>query len=701
MDLSAAHLSGLPFHCTESDMVETLGRLGFTVTTKDIRLSHDVSHRKTFAYIRVQDYSFATRLSDALSAQSVIAMTATPVPVPSFAKTGHHRVDSSTVIFSWHKAVRTVWLNFGTQQVANRVREKLFGGRYKICGSTFEPPPPRSASPVGRRMFNLRGTSHNSQAWTVVVNNVPAEVTKSTVEAAILDFYDRPRHIELGPPSYTQSEAEVIEAVKSLAADVGPVQNASASSDSSSKRLKLKVTFQDENEASRAVKDLHDRKLPFSGGKLTAHVVHTARFKVASHIVNAIRGKIEGMGKGFATSNVRLIVFENDGKLSYNTIKLTGADAQDVALAKNELRDLLEGRVAKHQGNVIWTPSLTGNGDCFRALKQIQASTGALIVREKRRTQLRLFGTDAQCTAAEHALMLLMEAEKATSNIIELSPAEVHWACNGGFKAISAALEDSVARFDIVSKPKRITVTGSEKDVETARAMVKDRLLQLGKEHESTGGDCSVCWTEADHPVTTDCGHLYCLECFENMCTTGTGHDELIIKCHGDMGNCQKIFPLKELKSHLSSGAFEDVLKISFETYVRRRPSEFRYCASADCDQIYRATVDARSYTCPECLTIICTTCHISHSGITCAEAKYLKSGEREAFERFKREHDIKDCPKCSAPIEKTDGCNHMTCRVCETHICWVCLAFFGNSRSCYEHMTKIHGGIFPGEYLT
>lgn len=30
-------------------------------------------------------------------------------------------------------------------------------------------------------------------------------------------------------------------------------------------------------------------------------------------------------------------------------------------------------------------------------------------------------------------------------------------------------------------------------------------------------------------------------------------------------------------------------------------------------------------------------------------------------------------CPKCSSPFEKTTGCQHMTCPVCEHEWCWVC----------------------------
>lgn len=33
-----------------------------------------------------------------------------------------------------------------------------------------------------------------------------------------------------------------------------------------------------------------------------------------------------------------------------------------------------------------------------------------------------------------------------------------------------------------------------------------------------------------------------------------------------------------------------------------------------------------------------------------------------------------KRCPRCTSPIEKDEGCNHMTCRKCRHEFCWICM---------------------------
>ncbi|XP_024878054.1 E3 ubiquitin-protein ligase RNF14-like [Temnothorax curvispinosus] len=56
-----------------------------------------------------------------------------------------------------------------------------------------------------------------------------------------------------------------------------------------------------------------------------------------------------------------------------------------------------------------------------------------------------------------------------------------------------------------------------------------------------------------------------------------------------------------------------------------------------------------------------------------------------------------KRCPKCRSFISKTEGCNKMTCRNCQSFFCWLC----NNQIHGYEHFNTVdspcYGLLFEG----
>jgi hypothetical protein len=327
-------------------------------------------------------------------------------------------------------------------------------------------------------------------------------------------------------------------------------------------------------------------------------------------------------------------------------------------------------------------------------LKQIQRDFRVLIIRDKKRSRLRLYGQDKDRQRAQQVLSGTMKADSSTLHFIELGQDTFRKALNGGFQQILSILGHDVATIDIASTPKRIIVTGSSEDYQTAVSILSGQTPNI-KVDTKTENDCPICWCEAENPIRTWCNHVYCHECFENQCSAAAAGDgDSSIRCHGDSETCKAVFGLAELQEHLSSTAFEDTLQSSFASYIRQRPHIFRYCPTPDCDQIYRAESTAKTYTCPKCVSVICASCHVSHENQTCAEYKDFASGRLEALEKFKKESGCKDCPRCKTTMIKSEGCNHMTCGGCGIHICWVCLETFGESGLCYDHMTRMEHKI-------
>ncbi|KAJ2963498.1 hypothetical protein NQZ79_g1497 [Umbelopsis isabellina] len=69
------------------------------------------------------------------------------------------------------------------------------------------------------------------------------------------------------------------------------------------------------------------------------------------------------------------------------------------------------------------------------------------------------------------------------------------------------------------------------------------------------------------------------------------------------------------------------------------------------------------------------------------------------ATEKWKRENTV-PCPSCHIPVEKTFGCNHMTCQICQTHFCFLCGAWIDKHQP-YKHFnsqgTLCHMRLFEG----
>ena len=701
-DFSTVRIQGLPLDSARTSVSALVREVGFELPPECVRVLFKPPEAATAsADVKVDDPSFARRFCAKLKAETgrgthpgLNGLEALPAPTAAFLSgSTSRRVSCKKVHVSWHKPVRTVWLNFGKPERAERVSTKFNKGVYTIAGQTIGAGPPKH-SPGGR-------CRRNPVAWTVALKGVPLSATSNDIERAISAGYDRPRHIELSESGSSNKFCDLnttSAVVKTLLTSLGSAEFETIPS-LQGKRFKAIARFDEEADAREAVHTLHNKHQDFlNGGKLTVQLVSSAKFKVPTTTYDALEGQFSKKSADWTARHIRFKVYRNTDTLQrFTTLRIEGEQTKDVASVTNTVEEILAGETVKDGDAPLWSAALAGNGTAYQKLKLIQHNHGVVVIRNKTKRQLKFVGPPEKYQQVQQDLVDLLKTQSTTAHIITLGPHSLAWMCKGGFKQVATALGDNVASLDIVSKPQRVIITGSEKQHQIALAIIQGKTdaIQPSETSATDQEDCTVCWTEAESPILTKCKHSYCLECFENLCTAASCNDNpFSITCQGEMGKCRQIFSLRELQDHLSSTIFEDVLEASFVSHIRRNPQSFHYCPTPDCGYIYRSTTTTQNNnTCPKCLEVICTACHSQHAAMSCADYKYLNSSGYAAFKKLKREWGIKDCPKCSTSMEKTEGCNHMTCGGCGAHICWVCLKTFAESGPCYKHMSEAHGG--------
>ncbi|KAM0246786.1 hypothetical protein ACHAQJ_010098 [Trichoderma viride] len=694
-DFSAVCITGLQRNTSEQSVRDMLADIGLDACVEDVHILN--VRRGCQVTVRSDDASFSQRFCALVEpgyTWRCAEIQATPITAPMPSGYNDRQVDCRKVSISWPKAIKTIVLSFGSANVALKVSEMFSKGAYRVLGQRVTAGPAEGAGPD-------EPERPPRVAFTVMLTDVSSEADEGDIKHAISHEWLKPHEIEMGPPSYPASIEHASAAIRSLLTDAGPLEYFELELERTAMRVKVTAGFLDESDAQRAAMELDRTELPFySQARLTVNVVYSAKFTVGTDMYDAVYSTICNQNRAWRSNNVSFWAYPSTDLLQrLRVLRIEGLSAQGVASAKADLESTLAGVVAKKGSIVLWDSSLKANGRLYQAIKELEKKLSMIILRDKVKSELRLFGPQEACEEAQHRLFRLIctESLSTSTRIIELQDYIYSWASHGGFKKITNRLGPGKVALDIISTPKRIIISGSLEDYDLALAIMAGReevvdLVEQPRFNKKSLEECSVCWTEAGSHIKISCGHVYCLDCFESTCVAGgSAATDFAIECHGDQGNCRSVIGVADLRQHLSPAVLEDVLKRSFSSHVKRNLNEFRYCPTPDCGYIYRVTSDAKTLNCSNCLRPTCSACHEPHVGMSCAEHHDIKSGNREAFMKLKAELGIKDCPKCETPLEKVSGCNHITCEACKAHICWVCLETFPDSDSVYEHMGELH----------
>ncbi|KAF7958785.1 hypothetical protein EAE96_002318 [Botrytis aclada] len=489
-------------------------------------------------------------------------------------------------------------------------------------------------------------TSHiltdQKHKFLCILKNVPVFADKEDILGAMDEKY-RPDELEIGRPSYEASDEVSREYVKKLCSAIGPVESWDPVQDPAAKRVKVRVRFQDESDAREAIAQLNNRNIEILGkGKIMAQQIISTRFRVITKIYSVVQSQVEEEKKSLIGQRITIRVYPStDVAKKFTTLKIEGEPGESFFAVKNKLETILIGTVALAGDKPMWNDHFMQPIGLMK-IKRVAEDYNVVIDRDRTRKQLRIYGSPRDIGSAQNTLHKIFTSE-VEGYAIKLTPDDFSWVADGGFDEIVSVLGKDVASIDILSNPKKILLAGNPKNYHTAMTILMSRSAAGGKigkiKTEEDKDNCSVCWCPAEYPIRTNCGHLYCLQCFENLCSSITSSEqELSINCTAI--GCDVVLSLQEIEQNLPSRSFEQVLNASFTSYIRHHRDDFHYCPTVDCEQVYRVNIPTKSRICAKCLVETCIPCHASLVGQTCADYKYKKHIGDEAH--------VKEEEKCS-----------------------------------------------------
>jgi hypothetical protein len=207
--------------------------------------------------------------------------------------------------------------------------------------------------------------------------------------------------------------------------------------------------------------------------------------------------------------------------------------------------------------------------------------------------------------------------------------------------------------------------------------MIKDLIPQIDEKSDLT--ICSVCYVNLKPRTVTfilGCNHFFCNSCIKQHINCQIKDFKGNIKCL--VKNCSNIISHYQLHKFITMKQFNNYLNMLLHKMVESS-DDMIFCPKNTCSMICVKGECSNKVNCLYCFNQFCFTCRQTFKTKHKFEQEHLlRNIPQDIIDFYKSEGKlVKICPnsKCSMLIEKKNGCNAITCRLCSTQFCWDCLA--------------------------
>lgn len=256
--------------------------------------------------------------------------------------------------------------------------------------------------------------------------------------------------------------------------------------------------------------------------------------------------------------------------------------------------------------------------------------------------------------------------------------------------------------------------------------------------------NCTICLEPKKGAVCHEmigCKHVFCVQCLQGFYTNAIKAGEIVsVRCLGQdciknrkeiqavLGKSRKIKtldPNELLQIQIPQEIVTRYVKLKHKSEQESNKNTI-YCPRKWCQGAARAkelhkslgqeddlsgdedsdldsiksddlsTVKDLLSVCEDCSFAFCSRCLQSWHGdfkICVPKQPGELTVEDKASLEYLKQHTT-PCPTCAAPSQKTHGCNHMICFICNTHFCYLCSSWL-SSTNPYKHFNDKTTGCY------
>lgn len=179
---------------------------------------------------------------------------------------------------------------------------------------------------------------------------------------------------------------------------------------------------------------------------------------------------------------------------------------------------------------------------------------------------------------------------------------------------------------------------------------------------------CEICYQKSDKiwslPTCPD--HFFCHPCIISYIDYSITNNNLKIPC--PCSSCNEILSELDILLFIPKETLMKHKKIIEYQLLAQDPT-VKFCITPNCEGIIKGSLSEDPHKfCSVCNLEMCFNCgKIWHISKTCEEI------ENEEYNNWELGKNVKRCPNCRYKIEKSEGCDHMTCVMCKSEFCWKC----------------------------